>query len=125
VCVDDCASCNSGGENSNTARSSGAPEQGDDELCHARGHADDGDGGDDADHGLTPLGPQNPRRNEELAYYHGAMEGPALFAVAAKKEAEPKLHPLTLQVSRTLNKSTLLFQRTKTDKSRFLRFAAE
>ena len=37
-----------------------------DERGHARSHAYDGDGGDNADHGLSPLGPQIPRRNEEF-----------------------------------------------------------
>ena len=48
----------------------------DDERGHARGDAGDGDGRDDADHGLPPLGFQVPRRDIKLESHGSPVESP-------------------------------------------------
>src|SRR5208337_2403761 len=55
----------------------------DDERCHARRHAGDGDGRDDADHRLPPLGFQVPRRHVEFES-HGVYQSVVKLETAAK-----------------------------------------
>jgi len=75
-----------------------------DRPAEARRNADDGDRRDDADDGLSPLGSQIPRRNEEFKSHpylsvlssrdemHEWLQ--QMQGVADAKEAEPKLHAI-------------------------------